>query len=128
MRRTVLALSIASALAASACSTLSHEEEDTAAGAVMGLLVGSLFGDGAGRAAAMAVGGVVGGLAGNAVGRDLDDAEHRRFQRAALTVQPAGADDGERCRDGALGDPQEEGGKRPEILDSCMTDDRREEH
>lgn len=89
MRRICVFLLLASALLVSACSNITHEEEGTAAGAVMGVLVGSLFGDGAGRAVAMTVGGVVGGLAGKSWGRDLDEADRRKAQRAAFTAANA---------------------------------------
>lgn len=89
MRRIALSLVAATALLTAACSNITHEEEGTAAGAVIGVLVGSLFGDGAGKAVAMTIGGVVGGLAGKSIGRDLDEADRRKAERAAFTAANA---------------------------------------
>jgi uncharacterized protein YcfJ len=84
MRRISIVLLIVAAALAPACSSLTREEEGTAAGAVMGALVGSLFGEGAGGAAAIAVGAVAGGVAGNLEGRDRDEADRRKARRATL--------------------------------------------
>lgn len=94
MRRMHLSILVTTSLLVSACSNITHEEADGAAGAVMGALVGSLFGQGAGKATAIAVGGLVGGLAGTSYGRELDEADRRRARRAALTA--ANAETGDR--------------------------------
>jgi len=72
MRRCGLLVSIFALLLVPACSNVTYEQADGAAGAVMGGLIGSFFGSGAGQAAAIATGSVVGGLTGAAHGRELD--------------------------------------------------------
>ncbi|MCG8512464.1 MAG: hypothetical protein MI741_24900 [Rhodospirillales bacterium] len=52
-------------------------------------MVGSLFGDGAGRATAMAIGGLAGAMAGKSLGRELDEADRLKANRAAFAAANA---------------------------------------
>jgi surface antigen len=97
MRKTLLATAILlPSLLFQGCSNITKEDTGTAAGGVFGVLIGSLFGDGAGKATAMAIGGLVGAMAGKSVGREMDEADRLKADRAAFAA--ANTETAERIR------------------------------
>lgn len=92
--RRITAAVLCLALGLSACQTTQGNNETSGAvlGAGVGALAGSQFGDGKGQIAAIVVGALFGAIAGAAIGRELDEADRLKADRAAR--EAANAEDG----------------------------------
>lgn len=93
MKKTVLTLFVASALALAGCNTTSgwgtKQTVGTGAGAVAGGLLGSQVGGGSGRLWATGAGVLLGALVGSEVGSSLDRADRAYMQQAQQQAHTA---------------------------------------
>ena len=64
------------------CSNMSNQDVGTLTGAAAGGVLGSTIGQGQGRILAIGVGALAGALVGNAIGKNMDDTDKLKQQRA----------------------------------------------
>lgn len=89
MKRLSVVLLVACALALGGCAGMSKENQGALAGAAIGGAVGHNFGGGSGKVLATFAGAVLGAFAGSSIGRQLDQYDEMRAQRA-LESSPTG--------------------------------------
>ena len=82
VKRLIVVLVTASALALAGCETMRKEDSGALAGAAIGGAVGHNFGSGSGKVLATFAGAVLGALAGSNIGRRLDMYDEMQAQRA----------------------------------------------
>ena len=97
MKKTVLTLFVASAIALTGCNTTdswgTKQTVGTGAGAVAGGLLGSQVGSGSGRLWATGAGVLLGALVGSEVGSSLDRADRAYMQQAQQQAHTASVGD-----------------------------------
>lgn len=64
------------------CSTMSNQDTGTLSGGLIGGLVGSQFGGGSGQLVAIAAGALAGAYIGGAIGKNMDDTDRLKMNRA----------------------------------------------
>src|SRR5258708_6661951 len=71
------------------CSNMNNQDVGTLGGAAIGGLVGSQFGKGGGQILAIGAGAIAGALIGGAIGKNMDDTDKLKMNRA-LESNPQG--------------------------------------
>lgn len=79
LKASILVISISSLVS---CSSLSNQDVGVLTGGVAGGLLGSQFGGGTGRLVMTGVGTLAGGIIGGAIGRNMDETDKLKTQRA----------------------------------------------
>lgn len=82
MKRLIVVIVAATAVALAGCQNMRKEDTGALAGAAVGGAVGHNFGSGSGKALATFAGAVLGAFAGSNIGRRLDVYDEQQAQRA----------------------------------------------